>query len=122
MVACFASEMHAILQALAGHTRKDGTIVIDVGDSAYAGVRVPTDQFIAQSLDAAGFDLSGERVLRQRYSRSQMETDAEAACIHFEAREASNHPARDEAIERLVVSVVRFQGTFAASAGHICKT
>ena len=72
MVACFASEMHAILQALAGHTRKDGTIVIDVGDSAYAGVRVPTDQFIAQSLDAAGFDLSGERVLRQRYSRSQM--------------------------------------------------
>ncbi len=72
MVACFASEMHAMLQALAGHTRKDGTIVIDIGDSAYAGVHVPTDQFIAQSLDAAGFDLSDERVLRQRYSRSQM--------------------------------------------------
>ena len=72
MVACFASEMHAILQALAVHIRKDGTIVIDIGDSAYAGVRVPTDQFIAQSLDAAGFDLSDERVLRQRYSRSQM--------------------------------------------------
>ena len=72
MVACFASEMHAILHALAGHTRKNGTIVIDIGDSAYAGVRVPTDQFIAESMDAAGFELSGERVLRQRYSRSQM--------------------------------------------------
>ena len=71
MVACFASEMHAMLQALARHTRKDGTIAIDIGDSAYAGVRVPTDQFIAQSLDAAGFDLSDEIVLRQRYSRSQ---------------------------------------------------
>ena len=72
MVACFASEMHAMLQALAGHTQKDGTIVIDIGDSAYAGVHVPTDQFIAESLDAAGFDLSDELVLRQRYSRSQM--------------------------------------------------
>lgn len=72
MVACFASEMHAMLQALAGHTRKDGTIVIDIGDSAYAGVHVPTDKFIAESLDAAGFDLSDELVLRQRYSRSQM--------------------------------------------------
>ena len=72
MVACFASEMHAMLQALANHTRKEGTIVIDIGDSAYAGIHVPTDRFIVESLDAAGFELSDEHVLRQRYSRSQM--------------------------------------------------
>lgn len=72
MVACFASEMHAMLQALADHTRKDGTIVIDIGDSAYAGVHVPTDRFISESLEAAGFELSDDLVLRQRYSRSQM--------------------------------------------------
>ncbi len=72
MVACFASEMHAFLKALAMHTRKDGTIVIDIGDSAYAGIHVPTDKFISQSLDAAGFELKNEHILRQRYSRSQM--------------------------------------------------
>ena len=72
MVACFASEIYAILQALGDHMKKDGIIVIDIGDSAYAGVRVPTDRFIVESLDAAGFDLSDELVLRQRYSRSQM--------------------------------------------------
>lgn len=72
MVACFASEMHAMLRALACHTRKDGTIVIDIGDSAYAGIHVPTDKFIAESLDAAGFELNDEHVLRQRYSRSQL--------------------------------------------------
>ena len=72
MIACFASEMHSILQALAGHTRKNGTIVIDIGDSSYAGVHVPTDQFIVESMDTAGFDLSDEFVLRQRYSRSQV--------------------------------------------------
>ena len=72
MVGCFASEMYAILRALGGHMKVDGTIVIDIGDSAYAGVHVPTDRFIAESLDAAGFDLTEEHVLRQRFSRSQM--------------------------------------------------
>lgn len=72
MVACFASEMRLILQALADHTQKDGTIVIDIGDSAYAGVHVPTDRIVEESLDSAGFKLSDEVVLRQRYSRSRM--------------------------------------------------
>jgi len=71
MVACFASEMHAILRVLASHTSAESTIVVDIGDSAYAGVHVPTDEFIVQSLDAAGFDLSEEVTLRQRYSRSR---------------------------------------------------
>ncbi len=72
MVSCFASEMHAMLQTLAMHTRTNATIVVDIGDSAYSGIHVPTDRFIMESLDAAGFDLSDELVLRQRYSRSQM--------------------------------------------------
>ena len=81
MVACFASEMHGMLQALARHMRRDGTIVIDIGDSAYAGVHVPTDRFITESLDAAGFSLRDEHTLRQRYSRSQMKLTQKAACI-----------------------------------------
>ena len=72
MVACFASEMYAILQTLGDRMQKDGAIVIDIGDSAYAGVHVPTDQFIEESLESAGFALSDEVTLRQRYSRSQM--------------------------------------------------
>lgn len=72
MVACFASEMHATLRALTNHTQNNGTIIIDIGDSAYAGVHVPTDTFIAESLGASGFDLNDEIILRQRYSRSQI--------------------------------------------------
>ena len=72
MVACFASEMHSLLRALACHTHNNSKIVIDIGDSAYAGVHVPTDRFITESLHTAGFDLCEELVLRERYSRSQM--------------------------------------------------
>ena len=50
------------------------------------------------------------------------ETDAEAACIQFETREALDDPARGEAVKRLVVSLVRFQGPFTTSTGQVCKT
>lgn len=73
MVACFASEMYSLLKALARRTHKTGVIAIDIGDSAYAGVRVPTDKFITQSLESGGFDLSDEVVLRERRSRSQVQ-------------------------------------------------
>ena len=72
MVACFASEMHTMLQTFAGHVNRNGTIIIDIGDSSYAGVHVPTDKFISQSLDVAGFQLIEDTVLRRRYSRSQI--------------------------------------------------
>ena len=72
MVGCFASEMHAMLQTLSRHIGKDATVAIDIGDSAYAGVHVPTDRFIIESLDAAGLELRDERMLRQRLSRSQV--------------------------------------------------
>jgi len=72
MVACFASEMRSILHAVADRMQEDGTIVIDIGDSAYAGVHVPTDMFIEESLDSAGFELRDQVVLRRRFSRSQI--------------------------------------------------
>lgn len=72
MVACFASEIHAVLQNLATHIKPNGSIIIDIGDSAYAGVHVPTDKFIVESLHTTGFELTNELVLRQRLSRSQM--------------------------------------------------
>lgn len=71
MVACFASEMHGMIQALGTHTHRRSTVVIDIGDSAYAGVHVPTDRFITESFAGAGFDLEHEIVLRERFSRSR---------------------------------------------------
>ena len=89
MVACFASEMHALLQALGGHMRGERTIVIDIGDSAYAGVHVPTDKFITESLDAAGYDVSDEIVLRQRYSRSRFRLSQKLLAFRPKSRRRS---------------------------------
>lgn len=93
MVACFATEMHSILQSLATHTAKNGKIVIDIGDSAYAGVHVPTDKIIEESLATAGFELGDELILRQRLSRDQ--TKLSQKLLVFE-RTASRRAVRNQ--------------------------
>ena len=96
MVACFASEIRAILRALADRMQKDGTIAIDIGDSAYAGVHVPTDRFIVESLESGGFQLRDEVVLRQRYSRSRMKL-TQKLLVFTGRRGSSRSPQRSQA-------------------------
>ena len=89
MVACFASEMHSLFQSLAKHVSKRGVIIVDIGDSAYAGVHVPTDTFITESLEAAGFHASDQIVLRRRYSRGQMKLTQKLLVFSSQARRQS---------------------------------
>ena len=97
MIACFASEMHAILRALSDHMREDGTVVIDIGDSAYAGVHVPTDRFITESLASVGFGLHDQIVLRQRYSRGGMKLTQKL--LVFQNR-SGRHPKTQRSAKR----------------------
>lgn len=96
MVACFASEIRAILRALADRMKNGGTIAIDIGDSAYAGVHVPTDRFIVESLESTAFQLSDEVVLRQRYSRSRMKL-TQKLLVFTGRRGSSRSPRRSQA-------------------------
>ena len=121
MVACFASEMHAMLQALTGHTRRDGTIVIDIGDSAYAGVHVPTDKFIAESLDVAGFDLRAELVLRQRYSRSRMKLTQKLLVFKSKAKRRRNTRRRAKHANGWSDAWTNFKETLPHQQGRFAK-
>jgi tRNA G10 N-methylase Trm11 len=70
MVGRYASEMESVLGGLCQHVKAGGTIAIDIGDSAYAGVHVPTDKIIEASLDSYGWGIVRDVVLRRRLSRS----------------------------------------------------
>lgn len=70
MVGNYASEMEAVLGGLSRHVMEHGTIVVDIGDSAYAGVHVPTDKMIEVTLQSYGWRIDTEVILRQRLSRS----------------------------------------------------
>ena len=121
MVACFTSEMHAILRALAAHTRRTGTILIDIGDSAYAGVHVPTDRFITESLDAVGFRLSSEIVLRQRYSRSQMKLTQKLLVFKSNVRGRRRAQHETTRANHWVTAWGKFKATLPHQQGEFAK-
>jgi len=70
MIACYFAEMTEIFGAVRDHLTSQATVAIDIGDSSYAGVHVPSDRLLAACLEDQGFTLVEEVVLRRRKSRS----------------------------------------------------
>lgn len=70
MVLNYFADMDRVFAALLHHAAPAATLVIDIGDSAYAGVRVDTPQILAELLGARGWRVNHEMTLRQRLSRS----------------------------------------------------
>lgn len=69
MVLNYFADMNKVFAALLHHAAAAATLVIDIGDSAYAGVRVDTPQILADLLGAGGWSVNHEITVRQRLSR-----------------------------------------------------
>jgi hypothetical protein len=69
MVENYFYDMHDVLSSLPNMINDGGRLLIDLGDSAYCGVHVPTQDILAEILDSCGFNLEQTVVLRERQSR-----------------------------------------------------
>ncbi|MBN1310785.1 MAG: hypothetical protein JXB30_05135 [Anaerolineae bacterium] len=69
MIACYFGEMTEVFGAIRNHLTPNAVLAIDIGDSAYAGVHVPSDRLLAACLEDQGFSLVQEIALRRRKSR-----------------------------------------------------
>jgi len=69
MVASYFSEMRLVFGAVRKHLASQGTVVLDIGDSAYGNIHVATDRILMGIFSDLGFDLRREVVLRKRMSR-----------------------------------------------------
>ncbi|HEV2708302.1 MAG TPA: hypothetical protein VGV59_20475, partial [Pyrinomonadaceae bacterium] len=54
MAATYFSDMNAVFKGLKSHVARDCSLMIDIGDSAYAGVHVPTHTLLTELLKAQG--------------------------------------------------------------------
>lgn len=70
MVQSYFQEMNVVAGNLAKVVRAGGVVAIDLGDSSYGGVHVPTDAILAEIMHGQGFDLHERIVLRTRQSRN----------------------------------------------------
>lgn len=72
MIASYFDEVTAVFRTLRPHLQPNAVIAIDIGDSAYANVHVPSDKLLATCLEELDFVPRDEVTLRQRRSRGGM--------------------------------------------------
>lgn len=69
MVEAYFREMSMVIQNLSKVSHRDTTVAIDLGDSCYGDIWVPTHDIICDLMAQHGFDRSELVVLRERQSR-----------------------------------------------------
>jgi DNA modification methylase len=70
MVEAYFWDLSTVFAGLRRHLLPGAVVAVDIGDSAYGGVRVPTDQLLVSLLKRQGYKLQDEIQLRRRLSRS----------------------------------------------------
>lgn len=72
MVAGYFCDMDKVIQKLSVSVKNGGFFTMDIGDSQFAGVHIPTHQILSEICVVHGFKLYDEEVLRQRHSKNGM--------------------------------------------------
>lgn len=72
MIACYFSDLKMVFKSLTRHLTQSAQIIIDIGDSAYAGVHVPSHTLLASILKSEGYSLEREIALRKRTGRTRI--------------------------------------------------
>ncbi len=72
MVSGYFNDMNKFVLRLAKAMKNNGFFVMDIGDSQFAGVHIPTHEILTQICENHGFRLYNEEILRKRRSRNGM--------------------------------------------------
>lgn len=72
MVAGYFSDMDTVISKLAHAMRDGGIFVMDIGDSQFAGVHIPTHDILSEICADHGFEKYDESILRERRSKNGM--------------------------------------------------
>ena len=70
MILNYFADMQQVFDGLLHHASPSSPLLVDIGDSAYAGVRVDTPAILAELLRSRGWSFGRDIVLRQRLSRA----------------------------------------------------
>jgi hypothetical protein len=71
LVRGYFCDMFAVLSNVASYLKDSGRLVLDIGDSKFYGVHVPTDQLLVDVAAEAGLKLSETKLLARRHSRDK---------------------------------------------------
>lgn len=72
MIIGYFNDMNDFFKNAAKILRHEGVLILDIGDSQFAGIHIPTDTLLSIIAKKHGFDLYEEEILRTRRSKNQM--------------------------------------------------
>ncbi len=107
MVSSYLNGMSRVFTGLATHMKAGAPVFLDIGDSAYGGVHVPTDKLLAEVASDRGFRLLESEVLRTRMSRTGIGLSQTLLTFEFE-------PPRTDAQKRVTVQSPSFTDSWEA--------
>lgn len=84
MIRCYFSDMYKVLRSVYSMMRPGSLFALDIGDSKFYGVYVPTDTLLMQLAEIAGFSIHSHEKIAERFSRDK--TLLKQALIIFEKR------------------------------------
>lgn len=70
MVAGYFYDMDRVIRSLGETVKPSGSFIMDIGDSAFSGVHIPTHVLLERIAISHGFEKYGEEVLRVRHSKN----------------------------------------------------
>jgi tRNA G10 N-methylase Trm11 len=119
MVQGYFSDMKRVFRAVRKHLKKNAPVVIDIGDSAYGGVHVPTDLLLTSILKDEGYHLDREIVLRKRTSRGGF--SLRQVLLIFRAPETSSRSTSKQTQPFWRSRWTRFKNTLPHQQGDFAK-
>jgi len=121
MAANYFADMASVVEAVIPHLRKNAIFALDIGDSAYGGVHVPTDRVLIDIFRSRGLHLCHEATLRQRASRDGRLL--RQALLIFKLRARSGTRTRETAAisPKWFVKWKRFKTELPHQHGFFCK-
>ncbi len=72
MVNGYFNDMNVVIDKLSRSIKNGGFFTMDIGDSQFAGVHIPTHKILADICKSCGFVLFEEEILRERKSKNGM--------------------------------------------------
>lgn len=72
MVAAYFYDMNEVIRKLSHSVKSGGYFIMDIGDSQFGGVHIPTHSILSNICEEYGFNKYGEEILRKRHSKNGM--------------------------------------------------
>jgi DNA modification methylase len=118
LVRSYFSDMADVFTAVKSALKPGARFVVDIGDSRFYGVHVPTDTLLLEVAQEAGFKVESERALARRYSYDKTELK-QVELVLYKPTPARPHATKTSSSQTAITDIAQYRAESLASSGDL---